>query len=55
MSDRLPTLLKHRRRWGVLDPELAWVTAAIDDDGAWSELLRSWLWEIAADSMHSAE
>jgi hypothetical protein len=38
-----------------LGPELAWVSAAIENAGAWSELLTCWLWEIAAESTHNRD
>ncbi len=41
--------------WLAQGPELAWVSAAIEDAGAWSELLTCWLWEIAAESIHNSD
>jgi hypothetical protein len=37
--------------------ELAWVNAALEDAhrSSWGELLTCWLWEIAADRVHSRD
>jgi hypothetical protein len=55
MNNRLPARgvpVNSHARWAALGPELAWMSAAIEDAGAWSELLTCWLWEIAAESTH---